>query len=259
MKPIKITQEKTKYYAADLAKMYGLHPNTIRQYEKLGYISQVQRNTNQYRMFEELHVLQLKICRCIFGYPFTNRRIRNAGNEILWAIAKKQWDAARQYTDCYVNIIEHEIETAQNAALMLRNWAIPTECKGNRFEVKTITRKETADYLGVTVETVRNWERNSLITSAGVGGKGETLYLNTDLGRMCVIFMLLQSGYSVASIHRSISMYDKGFMELVTPALNTPEQDELVSVGDRWLYELNKLMKASQKIPQIIEEIKLYI
>ncbi|MCX8131591.1 MAG: MerR family DNA-binding transcriptional regulator [Clostridia bacterium] len=93
-------KNKKSYNAIDLAKMFGIHPNTIRLYEKLGFISQAQRNTNNYRMFEELHVLQMKVCRSIFGYPFTNRRIRNAGNETMWAIAKKQWDTARQHADC---------------------------------------------------------------------------------------------------------------------------------------------------------------
>jgi DNA-binding transcriptional MerR regulator len=250
-------QENRKIYnAADLAKMYGIHPNTIRLYERLGFISQAQRNTNNYRMFEELHAWQIKVCRCIFGYPYTNRRIRNAGYEIIGAMAKKQWDSALQYTDNYIKIIDREITMAQNAAEVLRRWAYQTKDKDIVVEERKLSRKEAASCLGVTVEAVRNWERNDLIISNGVGEKGETLYSGVDLERMCVISMLLQSGYSISSIHRSISMYDKGDTELAASALNNPECDDLISAGDRWLYELTKLMRAAKEIPQIMEEMK---
>ncbi|SKC84603.1 MerR family DNA-binding transcriptional regulator [Maledivibacter halophilus] len=99
-------KKKNKYNVSDLSKMFDIHPNTVRLYEKLGFIWQAQRNKNNYRVFNKLHVMQIKVCRSIFGYPFTNRRIRNSGNEILWAIAKKQWDTAKQYTHSYIKIID---------------------------------------------------------------------------------------------------------------------------------------------------------
>ncbi|NMM64569.1 MerR family transcriptional regulator [Clostridium sp. P21] len=250
--------EKNKkiYKINDLAKIYGVHSNTIRLYEKLGFISKAKRNVNNYRIFEELHVLQIKVCRCIFGYPFTNKCIRNAGNEIMWSIARKQWPEAGQNTDCYIQIIEQEIKKAQRACEMLQNWANSTRDNEILLEKKMLSRKDSADYLGVTSEAIRNWERNGLILAEEVGTKGEKLYSSTDLGRMHIIYMLLQSGYSMASIRRSILMYDKGHAELVTSALDCKEYDDFISVGDRWLYELNKLLEASQKIPPIIEEMK---
>ena len=57
------------YRVIDLARMFAAHPNTIRLYEKLSYISKAQRSKNGCREFTELHVLQLQICRKIFGYP----------------------------------------------------------------------------------------------------------------------------------------------------------------------------------------------
>ncbi len=247
---------KKSYNAIDLARMFGIHPNTVRLYEKLGFISQAKRTENNYRNFEELHVLQMKVCRYIFGYPYTNRKIRNAGNEIIFAIAKKQLDTAKQCTDNYLKIIEHEIMTAQKATDSLHSWANPKKDKEVSLGREKLSRRDVANHLGVTVEAVRNWERNGLIIPGGVGMKGEILYSKADLGRMCVIFMLLQAGYSIASIHRSISMYDKGYAEFVAAALNNPEHEELISAGDRWLYELLKLMKAAQNIHPIIEDMR---
>lgn len=249
-------QKKRVYKVIDLARMFDMHPNSVRLYEKLGFISQAQRSKNNYRIFEELHLLQIKACRCIFGYPFTNKRIRNAGNEIMWAIAKNQWDTAKDLTDGYIKLIEQELAKAHNAAEMLLDWSNLTIKKRRPFEMKMLSRKQVANYLGVTVETIRNWERNSLITSCDIGLKGETLYSSDDLDRMYVIFMLLQAGYSIASIHRSLSRLDKGCAELVTTALDNPKQDDLISVGDRWIFELNKLLTAAQELPLIIEEME---
>lgn len=77
------------YRVIDLARMFAVHPNTIRLYEKLSYISKAQRSKNGCREFTELHVLQLQICRKIFGYPFTKRAIRKTGDALLHAIAKQ--------------------------------------------------------------------------------------------------------------------------------------------------------------------------
>nr|UWI50780.1 MerR family DNA-binding transcriptional regulator [Clostridioides difficile] len=72
-----------KYKPIELARMFNLHPNSIRFYEEVGYISKAKRKENNYREFEEYHVLQLKICRYIFGYQFTNSIIRNTGNLVI--------------------------------------------------------------------------------------------------------------------------------------------------------------------------------
>lgn len=252
-----VQQKKKSYKPVELANLYGIHPNTVRLYERLGYISPAERNANNYREFNELHVLQVKICRCIFGYPFTNRRIRNAGNEIMWASAKKQWDLGTQRTHDYIQAIKQEYDLAQKTADVLQNWANPKKAIKISEGQKNFSRKEMAELFSVTVEAVRNWERNGLIFSVLSGNKNEKLYDDVDLERVRVVYMLRQAGYSISAIHHSISMYDKGQSNMVLPALNNPAHDDLVSVGDRWLYELSKLMDAAQKILPIFSEMEM--
>jgi len=55
--------------------------------------------------------------------------------------------------------------TARKAAEVLCNWANPTDDKGISLEKRKLLRKEVADYLEVTDEAVRNWEKNGLIIS----------------------------------------------------------------------------------------------
>lgn len=245
----------TNYKPADLAKMYGVHSNTIRLYESLGYLSPAERSQNGYRIFTDLHALQVKICRCIFGYPFTNRRIRNAGNEVMWASGKQQWSLGKENASKYIQVVKQEYALAKSAASILQTWAQPNTQPRPQKEQQYLSRKDVAATFGITIEAVRNWERNGLIYSESKGSKAEVLYNADDLERLNIIYMLRQTGYSIAAIHHSISMYDKGRVDKVVRALHEPEPDELISVGDRWQHELSRLYAAAQNIPPIFDEL----
>jgi len=243
------------YTPTELAKIYNIHSNTIRLYERLGYISTPERAANNYRIFTELHMLQIKICRCIFGYPFTNRNIRNAGNAIMWASAKREWSIGGQNSEQYIRIIEQEIQIARRTAIILNQWANTVAPKKNTNNNNYLSRKKVADRFAITVETVRNWERNRLIVSVKKGEKGEQLYSSSDLDRISIIYMLIQAGFSIAAIQRSLTMYENGYKNEIVTALNNPKYEELVSVGDRWIHELERLNTAAQTIPSIFDEL----
>ena len=136
----------------------------------------------------------MKICRCIFGYPFTNRRIRNAGNEVMWASAKKQWDLGKQCSHDYTKAIKQEYDLARKTADVLQNWANSKKATKFSEEQKSLSRKEIAELFGVTVEAVRNWERNGLIFSDMSGSNNEKLYTDVDMERVRVVYMLRQAG-----------------------------------------------------------------
>ena len=241
-----------KYTTIELAKIYHIHPNTIRLYERLNYISIPERAANNYRIFTDLHILQIKICRCIFGYPFTNKNIRNAGNEVMWASARQEWNMGKQKAERF---IEQEIKIAKRTAIILNQWANTAAPKKNTDSDNYLSRKQIADHFAITVETVRNWERNRLIFSIRKGAKGEQLYSSTDLGRTSIIYMLIQAGFSIAAIQRSLTMYENGHINEIVTVLNNPEYEELVSVGDRWIHELERLNTAAQTIPSIFDEL----
>lgn len=244
-----------KYTTIELAKIYHIHPNTIRLYERLNYISIPERAANNYRIFTELHIFQIKICRCIFGYPFTNRNIRNAGNEVMWASARQAWSIGKQNAERYIQIIEQEIKIARRTAIILNQWANTVTTQKDTDNDSYLSRKKVADRFAITVETVRNWERNRLIVSIKKGEKGEQLYSSSDSNKISIIYMLIQAGFSIAAIQRSLTMYENGHTNEIVTALNNPQYEELVSVGDRWIHELERLNTAAQTIPSIFDKI----
>ncbi|WRS28410.1 MerR family transcriptional regulator [Oscillospiraceae bacterium MB08-C2-2] len=244
-----------KHTTIELAKIYHIHPNTIRLYERLNYISMPERAANNYRIFTELHIFQIEICRCIFGYPFTNRNIRNAGNEVMWASARQEWSIGKQNAERYIQIIEQEIKIARRTAIILNQWANTVATQKDTDSDSYLSRKKVADRFAITVETVRNWERNRLIVSVKKGEKGEQLYSRSDLNRISIIYMLIQAGFSIAAIQRSLTMYENGHTNEIVTALNNPQYEELVSVGDRWIHELERLSTAAQTIPSIFDKL----
>ena len=51
------------YRTVDLARMFGVHVNTVRLYERYGLIPKAERTQSGYRIFTELHVEQFKLAR----------------------------------------------------------------------------------------------------------------------------------------------------------------------------------------------------
>ncbi|MDU5334559.1 MerR family transcriptional regulator [Enterococcus sp.] len=245
------------YHPIDLARMFDVHPNTIRLYEKSSFISKAERNKNGYREFTELHVLQLQICRRIFGYPFTKRHIRDTGNDLLHSIADQDWSLSRSRYENYIEAIRQEIIVAEYAGKVLHEWSKRKKDLDKKIAPKRYSRKDVAERFGVTVEAVRNWERNGLVHAVPLETEKQVVYSGDMIDRFYVIYMLRQAGYSISAIHRSMRNFDQREPNNVLSSLHQPDQDELISVGDRWLYELKKLERNGTEIPAIIDRLML--
>lgn len=246
--------EKKYYKPIEIARLYSIHPNTVRLYEKLHYISPAERDKNNYRRYTKIHILQFKICRCIFGYPFFNKKIREAGNKTIWAIADKLYNEGLILVENYIELIKLEIKLAEDTKDIVKRW-LNNEIR-EFDENRSMSRKEASMFFGVTIEAIRNWERNGLINSNKKGEKGEVLYSGDNLERLKIVYMLRQAGYSMSAIYRSLSIISKDNVEDVLTSLENPNVNEVISVGDRWLFELKKLLESAYKIPDIINEIK---
>ena len=48
------------YTTSEVAKIIGIHPNTVRMYEQWGLIPPAERKPNGYRMFTEFHIEQFR-------------------------------------------------------------------------------------------------------------------------------------------------------------------------------------------------------
>ncbi|MGN0762525.1 MAG: MerR family transcriptional regulator, partial [Aristaeellaceae bacterium] len=55
-------QMKT-YTTSEIARLQGIHPNTVRLYEAWRLIPQAERKANGYRVFTDVHLAQLRLVR----------------------------------------------------------------------------------------------------------------------------------------------------------------------------------------------------
>lgn len=250
-KPDRVKELKT----SDLAREAGLHPNTIRFYEKIGLISPAPRAKNGYRVFNIRHLYQLKVCRCIYGSVWTNKALRSSAAKVLECV--NVWDIkkARLQAEEHLKFVEKEYSKAVETVVILKQWAEnskPTE------SIKYYNRKEAAALIGVTPEILRNWERNDLITVPRAGANKVRLYGDKEIERLRVIYMLRQTNYSISAIHRSLLLHDQGNTAGAVLLLNLPQSDEEItfsSAGDRWLETLVQTAELGRKIIDILSEI----
>ena len=244
-----------KYSTNQVAKALSVHPNTIRWYEKMGLISPVPRLKNGYSQYDGRHLVQLRVCRLIFGTPCANKPIRASAFEILAAL--KQWDIGLSLSKAldHRRRLEQEYASALETAAMLKTW---TEHKPLPLTGKTYTRKGAADLLGVTTEVLRNWERNGLVGVSRSGEKNEKIYGDREIMRFRIVYMLRQNNYSIAAILHSLSQYDSGNTVGAALALHQPiagHERVYSNAGDHWLEVLGELTRNADQIMQIIEEI----
>ena len=96
------------------------------------------------------------------------------------------------------------------------------EIEEHRFSMK---RKEVSEYLDISMDTLRNWEMNGLLTVKRKEN-GYRVYTDEDIKRLKVIRALRCAKYSLEAILRMLRQLSKNPDIDIKAALNTPRQSE---------------------------------
>lgn len=97
-------------------------------------------------------------------------------------------------------------------------------------------RSEVTKEHGVSVDTLRNWEMNGLITVKRKEN-GYRVYSEDDIRRLKIIRSLRCANYSPEAILRLLKQLSENPDADVYSALNTPRQsDDIISVCDRLIF-----------------------
>ena len=145
------------YKIGELSKIVNVKAGTIRFYEKCGFLEPVDRLPNRYRIYNEHHIYQIRICRLVFG-GFVSKSLRKTSLKILEA--SRAWDLVAYENRVleYLQEIQEDIKRTEKVI----TFAVDT---GKLHEKSDIlyTKKQAAKLVGTTEEAIRNWERNGLI------------------------------------------------------------------------------------------------
>lgn len=230
---------ENKYKTAEVAKIIGVHPNTVRLYEKYQLIPKPERLDNGYRVFTDLHIEQFKLARAALKVEVLQNGLRKKAVDIIKIAATKNFDVAIRLTESYLIQIRAEQQNAEEAIEIVKQVLSgfhPTEGTGHL----SLTRKQTAEYLQITMDTLRNWELNGLI-AVKRKQNGYRLYTDDDIIRLKVIRSLRCANYSLAAILRMLDAISHDPSVNIRKVIDTPEHDDdIISVCDKLLTSLRE-------------------
>ena len=217
------------YKTAEVAAIIGIHPNTVRLYEKLKLIPKPERLANGYRVFTEFHVMQCKLVRIAFQVEILQNGLRKKIARMITVAATKDFDTA-----------------------------IKTILAGNESEnTQCLKRKEVSEILEISMDALRNWEMNGLLTVKRKDN-GYRVYTDEDIQRLKIIRSLRCANYSLEAILRLLQQLSKNPDTDIRAALNTPKQtDDIISVCDRLIVSLLSAERNANTLLQMLKEMQI--
>ena len=239
------------YSTKEVADKTGIHANTVRFYEEIGFITKPRRLTNGYRIYTDLHLEQCRLVRRAMKTEVLQNGLRQKAVEIVRLCAALNYNASLSAARQYASMIEREIQAAKSAIIAVENMINA----GAHSTVLPMKRLEAAKALHVTEETLRTWERNGLIKIRR-SENGYRQYSAGDMERLNIIRTLRCANYSLSAILRLMSQLDGHQARSVEMILNTPGENEgIVSVCDRLILSLRETKADAQQLEHMIESM----
>ena len=244
--------DKKLLRTSDLARSVGIHPNTVRLYLDWGLIPPVERSANGYRLFTQRHLDCLRLARTIYAAPYPGRGFRALGNEIIRHAAADDWQSALEKANEHLAAVRSELKQANDAADVLEHWA---QTMNETTDEEPLAIGEVSKLLGVSLDVIRNAERNGLIDVPRNSYNRYRLFGKKEIERLRIIRMLSKAGYSHMAILRMFLELDAGNTRGLKKILDTPRQDEedIFTVADRWLSTLHAQETCAREVIKMIK------
>lgn len=220
---------------SDIAKRVGVHPNTVRLYEEWGFLPPIPRSRSGYRQFTEKHLAQMQLAWMAL-HTDSWHSAKTILNQLVRKAAEGDLGGALELAYRYLSTVRSEYIQAEASVEFLERWA-----KGQATDSTQMPLRigEVARLLGVSRDVLRNWERDGLISVPRNPDNGYRLYWAQDIGRLRVLRMLRQAGYSTMAILRMVLALDTGETQKLREALDTPgPAEDVLSAADSWLSAL---------------------
>lgn len=241
------------YRTAEVAGIIGVHPNTVRLYEKLGLIPKLERKPNGYRIFTDFHIEQFKLVRLALQVEVLQNGLRKKIIQTVKASAAGDFNTAISLTEDYLRQLQQERMNAEKAIEIVKrilSGGVPETSR-------CFKRKEVSEYLDISVDSLRNWEMNGLITVKRKQN-GYRVYTDEDIRKLIIIRTLRCANYSLEAILQMLRQLSEDPDSDIETILNTPKQDaDIISVCDRLIVSLSAAEENACKILSMLQEMKV--
>jgi DNA-binding transcriptional MerR regulator len=241
------------YKTSEIAHSSGIHPNTVRLYEKLELIPKPERKENGYRIFTDFHMEQIKFVRTALKVEVLQNGLRKQAIVIIKTSALGDFSKAICLTEYYLLQIRNEQKNAEEAIAITKKLL-----SGGNQEIGTtfLSRKEAAVYLQISIDTLRNWEMNGLLTVKRKQN-GYRVYTDEDVRRLKIIRSLRCANYSLSSILRMLNTLSRNPEADIRQVIDTPkENDDIISVCDKLLTSLHYAEQNAKSMLSHLEKMQ---
>ncbi len=239
------------YKTAQIANIIGVHPNTIRFYEEMKLLPVIPRTESGYRIFNDRHLKQLWLLRTAFRAEIISDRLRQEVYQIVKTAAAENTCGAYQSTQRYLEHLREEKARAEEAIRITLN--IIEDNTSPPEPIIYNGRMEAAEILGITIDVLRDWERNGLI-QVPRASNGHTKYGLKEMNRLKIIRTLRNAHYSMMSILRMLNRLDQGDRNL-REVIDTPgEEEDIICAADRYITALSLAEKDAQEMLELLKE-----
>lgn len=240
------------YKTSEVAAIIGIHPNTVRLYEKMELIPKPERLSNGYRVFTDFHIEQCRLVRIAFQVEVLQNGLRKKITKMIKASAVGDFDTAILLINEYLEQIKQERINAEEAITIVKQ--LLSGCE--QSHTQNLKRKEVSEALDISLDTLRNWEMNGLLTVKRKEN-GYRVYTDDDIRRLKVIRSLRCANYSLEAILRLLQQLSQNPDTDIRATLNTPKQsDDIISVCDRLIVSLSEAEKNAYKIRAMLKDMK---
>lgn len=241
------------YKTAEVAAIIGIHPNTVRLYEKLQLIPKPERLSNGYRVFTDFHIEQCRLVRIAFQVEVLQNGLRKKIVKMIKVSATGDFDAAILLINEYIKQIKQERTNAEEAIEIVKQLLSGNTQPYTHY----LKRKEVSEALNISMDALRNWEMNGLL-SVKRKENGYRVYTNDDIQRLKIIRSLRCANYSLEAILRLLRQLDQNPDTDIRATLNTPKQsDDIISVCDRLIVSLSEAEENAYTILSILQDMKI--
>lgn len=240
------------YKTAEIATAIGIHPNTVRLYEELELIPKPERRPNGYRVFTDFHIEQFRLARLAFQVEVLQNGLRKKIVQMVKKSAAGDFDTALVLTQEYLAQVRQERTNAEEAIEIVKK-ILSGAAQENRHFFK---RKDVSEYLDISMDTLRNWEMNGLLTVKRKQN-GYRVYTDKDIRRLKVIRSLRCANYSLEAILRLLSQLSQNPNVDIKAALNTPKEETIIAVCDRLIISLSAAEENAKQIICMLQKMKI--
>jgi DNA-binding transcriptional MerR regulator len=234
---------------SDIAKDLGVHVNTVRLYETRGFLPAIPRGQNGYRQYSAMHLEQARLADLALRWPYLGDR--TLLNELVKSAARADFGPAMELAYRYLAQVRVARVYADVAGEYLERWAA-----GHGLDISSqkMSIGQAAQHLNVTVDMLRNWERNGLLRVPRDPSNQYRQYGAAEFERIRVIRTLVQAGYSLMAILRMLQQFEAGQTDNLRATLELPRDEsanEAIEImADHWLSSLQELEQRAQAIIQ---------